>query len=236
MRVLLVEDNRRVSNAIRLSLIDDGYAVDTAFTGPEGEELAEVTPYDVIILDLMLPEKSGIAVCRELRRKRVNTPVLMLTARDAVEDRVQGLDSGADDYLVKPFAIEELRARLRALLRRESDDKTGQLRVGNLVLDPATHYVQRGGQSIELTAKEYALLEYFMRNPNRLITREMAEDHIWSYDFQASSNVVDVYIRRLRSKIDAPFDDKLFETVRGAGYRLRVPPAANHPSDKPTQA
>lgn len=222
MRVLLVEDNRRVSNSIRLSLIDDGYAVDTAFNGPDGQDLAEMTPYDVIVLDIMLPEKSGLEVCRDLRKQRINTPILMLTARDAVEDRVAGLDAGADDYLVKPFAIEELRARLRALLRRESDDKSGQLRLGDLVLDPATRYVQRAGQPIELTAKEYALLEYFMRNPNRLITREMAESHIWSYDFQASSNVIDVYIRRLRSKIDAPFAEKLFETVRGAGYRLRA--------------
>jgi DNA-binding response OmpR family regulator len=223
MRILLVEDNRRLSNSIRLSLVDEGYAVDTAYNGLDGQELAEMTPYDVIILDIMLPEKNGLEVCRELRNKRINTPVLILTARDAVEDRVAGLDSGADDYLVKPFAIEELRARLRALLRRESDDKTGQLRIGDLVLDPATHFVQRGGQSIELTAKEYALLEYFMRNPNRLITREMAESHIWSYDFQTSSNVVDVYIRRLRGKIDADFEVKLFETVRGAGYRLRAP-------------
>jgi DNA-binding response OmpR family regulator len=223
MRILLVEDNRRLSNSIRLSLVDDGYAVDTAYNGQDGQELAEMTPYDVIILDIMLPEKNGLEVCRELRNKRINTPVLILTARDAVEDRVAGLDSGADDYLVKPFAIEELRARLRALLRRESDDKTGQLRIGDLVLDPATHFVQRDGQPIELTAKEYALLEYFMRNPNRLITREMAESHIWSYDFQTSSNVVDVYIRRLRGKIDANFEVKLFETVRGAGYRLRVP-------------
>ncbi|HEX9018789.1 MAG TPA: response regulator transcription factor [Anaerolineaceae bacterium] len=223
MRVLLVEDNRRVSNSIRLSLIEDGYAVDTAFTGIDGEELAEMTPYDVIILDIMLPEKNGLEVCRDLRKKRVRTPVLMLTARDAIEDRVNGLDAGADDYLVKPFAIEELRARLRALLRREAEDKSSMLRLAGLVLDPATHFVERDGQPIELTAKEYALLEYFMRNPNRLITRENAESHIWSYDFQTSSNVVDVYIRRLRNKIDAPFAVKLFETVRGAGYRLRVP-------------
>jgi DNA-binding response OmpR family regulator len=223
VRVLLVEDNRRLNNSIRLSLIDDGYAVDPAFTGIEGQEMAEITPYDVIILDIMLPEKSGLDVCRDLRRKRVNTPILMLTARDAVEDRVAGLDSGADDYLVKPFAIEELRARLRALLRRESDDKTGQLKLADLILDPATHFVQRGGQPVDLTAKEYGLLEYFMRNPNRLITREMAESHIWNYDYQASSNVIDVYIRRLRRKIDDPFEIKLFETVRGSGYRLRVP-------------
>lgn len=223
MRILLVEDNRRVSNTIRLSLIEDGYAVDTAYNGVDGEELAEFTPYDAIILDVMLPEKNGLEVCRDLRRKRINTPILMLTARDSIDDRVAGLDSGADDYLIKPFAIEELRARLRALLRRESDDKTGQLRLADLVLDPASHFVQRGGKPIELTAKEYALLEYFMRNPNRLITREMAESHIWSYDFQASSNVIDVYIRRLRRKIDDPFPVKLFETVRGAGYRLRDP-------------
>jgi DNA-binding response OmpR family regulator len=222
MRVLLIEDNRRLSHSIRLSLIDEGYAVDTAFTGSDGEELALMTPYDVIILDIMLPEKNGLQVCRDLRNRRVNTPILMLTARDAVEDRVAGLDSGADDYLVKPFAIQELNARLRALLRRESDDRSGQLRLGDLVLDPATHFVERAGQPVDLTAKEYALLEYFMRNPNRLITREMAESHIWSYDYQTASNVVDVYIRRLRRKIDDPFETKLFETVRGAGYRLRA--------------
>lgn len=223
MRVLLVEDNRRLNRSIRLSLEDDGYAVDSAFDGQEGAEFAESAPYDVIILDIMLPIKSGLEVCRELRGKRVNAPILILTARDAIEDRVEGLDSGADDYLVKPFAIEELRARLRALLRRESDDKTGQLRLGDLVLDPATHYVQRAGQPIELTAKEYSLLEFFMRRPNRLITREMAESHIWNYDFQAASNVIDVYIRRLRRKIDDPFEPKLLETVRGAGYRIRAP-------------
>lgn len=226
MRVLLVEDNRRLNNSIRLSLVDDGYAVDPAFNGIEGQELAELTPYDVIILDIMLPMKSGLDVCRDLRRKRINTPILMLTARDSIDDRVAGLDSGADDYLVKPFAIEELRARLRALLRRESDDKNGQIRLADLVLDPATHFVQRGGKPIELTAKEYGLLEYFMRNPNRLITREMAESHIWNYDYEASSNVIDVYIRRLRRKIDDPFEIKLFETVRGSGYRLRSPDRA----------
>lgn len=223
MRVLLVEDNRRLNRSIRLSLEDDGYAVDSAFDGQEGEEFAESAPYDVIILDIMLPIKSGLEVCRELRGKRVNTPILILTARDAIENRVEGLDSGADDYLVKPFAIEELRARLRALLRRESDDKTSQLRLGDLVLDPATHYVQRAGQPIQLTAKEYSLLEFFMRRPNRLITREMAESHIWNYDFQAASNVIDVYIRRLRRKIDDPFEPKLLETVRGAGYRIHAP-------------
>lgn len=221
--MLLVEDNRRLNQSIRLNLIEAGYAVDSAFDGMEGEELALLTPYDVIILDIMLPEKNGLEVCRDLRNKRVKTPILMLTARDSVEDRVAGLDSGADDYLVKPFAFQELLARLRALLRRESEDKAGQLVLADLVLDPATHFVQRAGQPVELTAKEYALLEYFMRNPNRLITREMAEGHIWSYDFQTTSNVVDVYIRRLRRKIDDSYEPKLFETVRGSGYRLRAP-------------
>ncbi len=223
MRILLVEDNRRLSHSLQLSLVDEGYAVDPAYTGTEAEELALLTPYDAIILDIMLPEKDGLAVCRDLRDQHVNTPVLMLTARDDIDDRVAGLDSGADDYLVKPFAIEELRARLRALLRRNAEEKSPTLQVADLTLDPATHVVQRAGQEIDLTAKEYSLVEYFMRNPNRVITREMAESHIWSYDMMNTSNVVDVYIRRLRRKIDDPFEAKLFETVRGMGYRLRKP-------------
>jgi DNA-binding response OmpR family regulator len=220
VRVLLVEDNRRLNNSLKTSLVDDGYAVDSAYDGEDGEELAGMYPYDAIILDIMLPRKDGLEICRALRRRRNNTPILILTARDTVEDRVIGLDSGADDYLVKPFAIEELRARLRALLRREASDKSNVLTVADLTLDPATHYVARAGRPIELTAKEFALLEYFMRNPGRVISREMAESHIWSYDFQAASNVVDVYIRRLRRKIDEPYPIKLLETVRGVGYRL----------------
>jgi DNA-binding response OmpR family regulator len=223
MRILLVEDNRQLNNSLRLSLVDDGYAVDVAFDGVEGEAIAEITPYDIIILDIMLPKKNGLDVCKSLRNERINTPILMLTARDALEDRVAGLDSGADDYLVKPFALEELRARLRALLRRESSNRGSMLEIDSLTLDPATHFVQREGNPVELTSKEYALLEYMMRNPNRLITREMAESHVWSYDYDGASNVVDVYIRRLRRKIDDPYARKLIETVRGAGYRLRMP-------------
>jgi DNA-binding response OmpR family regulator len=223
MRILLIEDNRQLNNSLRLSLVDDGYAVDVAFDGVEGEELAEITPYDTIILDIMLPKKNGLDVCKSLRNQRINTPILMLTARDALEDRVAGLDSGADDYLIKPFALEELRARLRALLRRESSNRGSKLEIDSLSLDPATHFVQRDGNPLELTSKEYALLEYMMRNPNRLITREMAESHVWSYDYDGASNVVDVYIRRLRRKIDDPYALKLIETVRGAGYRLRMP-------------
>lgn len=223
MRILLVEDNRRLSDSLKATLVEDGYAVDTAFDGAEGEDLAMFTPYDVIILDVMLPKRDGMEVCRSLRDQKVTTPILMLTARDALDDRVAGLDSGADDYLIKPFEIKELRARLRALLRRQSVSKAGDLVVEDLRLDPAGHYAWRADQPIELTAKEFALLEYMMRNPNRLITREMVVSHLWDYDQSIASNVVDVYIRRLRRKVDDPHKVKLIETLRGAGYRLRRP-------------
>jgi two-component system, OmpR family, copper resistance phosphate regulon response regulator CusR len=223
VRILVVEDNKRLSDSLRMTLEDDGYAIDVAYDGLDGEEMARMGTYDVIILDIMLPQKDGLSVCRDLRDQRINTPVLMLTARDALDDRVQGLDSGADDYLVKPFEVDELRARIRALLRRESSSKSPLLQVGDLTLDPATHAVERAGTSIDLTAKEYSLLEYFMRHPNHLVSREMAESHLWSYNHVVASNVVDVYIRRLRRKIDDPHEVKLFETIRGAGYRLRVP-------------
>jgi DNA-binding response OmpR family regulator len=221
MRILLVEDNKRLSASLRMTLEDDGYVVDVAYDGLDGEEMGLVGVYDIIILDIMLPGKDGLAVCRAWRNKRLRAPILMLTARDSLSDRVLGLDSGADDYLVKPFEVDELRARLRALLRRESAIKTGSLQIADLTLDPATHTVKRGERPIQLTAKEFALLEYLMRHPNHLVTREMAEEHLWSYDHLVASNVVDVYIRRLRSKIDDPCEKKLFETVRGAGYRIR---------------
>jgi DNA-binding response OmpR family regulator len=221
MRLLLVEDNKRLSDSLRRTLEDDGYAIDVAFDGPDGEEMGFMNIYDIIILDVMLPGKDGFQVCQALRNKRIRTPILMLTARDALEDRVLGLDSGADDYLVKPFEVDELRARIRALLRRESPVKTGILQVADLELDPALHTVKRMDQFIDLTAKEFSLLEYLMRHPNHLITREMAEDHLWSYEKLVASNVVDVYIRRLRRKIDDGHDVKLLETVRGAGYRIR---------------
>jgi DNA-binding response OmpR family regulator len=217
---LLVEDNRRLSDSLRMTLQDDGYVVDVAYDGLEGEELALMATYDVMILDIMLPEKDGLAVCRALRNKRVNTPILMLTARDALTDRVRGLDSGADDYLVKPFEVDELRARIRALLRRESDSKSPLLVAADLEMDPATHAVQRAGHPIELTSKEFALLEYLMRHPNRLVSREMIQEHLWGYDHALGSNVVDVYIRRLRRKIDDDSPIKLIETVRGTGYRI----------------
>ena len=211
-----------MNQALKKSLVEEGYAIDAVYDGVEGETYAEGTTYDAIILDIMLPRKDGVAVCRTLRQHHVTVPILMLTARDTIEDRVHGLDSGADDYLVKPFALHELFARLRALLRRASPQKSGVLVVGNLVINPATHEVTRADKHIKLNGKECALLEYFMRHPTQVLKRVMIEEHIWSYDFISASNVVDVYVRRLRRKIDDPFAEKLLETIYGVGYRLRV--------------
>lgn len=223
MRILVVEDNHRLSSSLQMNLAHEGYSVDTAYDGQEGQDLAELTAYDLILLDILLPKKDGLEVCRELRRRRIQTPILLLTARDSVDDRVQGLDCGADDYLVKPFAMRELLARLRALLRRNHPYTNGRLEIGNLVVDPVTHTVEREGSSIDLTPKEFALLEYFMYHPNQVVTRDMIEQHIWNYDFECSSNVIDVYVRRLRRKIDDPFEAKLLTTIRGIGYRLASP-------------
>ena len=222
MRVLLVEDDARLSVSLAASLGDAGYAVDVVGDGEQAELFAEAAPYDGIILDVMLPKRDGVLVCRTLRARGLTTPILMLTARDAIEDRVQGLESGADDYLVKPFALHELLARLRALLRRNAPSKTGALILGDLIADPATHAVTRAGQPIILSAREFALLEYFLRHPRQILTREMIESHIWNYDFLSASNVVDVYVRRLRRKIDDPFPDKMIETARGLGYRIHA--------------
>jgi DNA-binding response OmpR family regulator len=222
MRILIVEDDRRLSGIIRRGLIEETYAVDAAYDGEEGQFLAETNPYDLIILDIMLPKKDGFTVCRELRTRGINTPVLMLTAKDAIEDRVKGLDTGADDYLVKPFAFSELLARVRALLRREGMTKSPELKAGNLVLNTLTRELRRDQRLIELTTKEYVILEYFMRHPNIVITRTMLEEHAWNYDFDSLSNLIDVYIRRLRRKIDRAGGDSVIQTVRGAGYRLKV--------------
>lgn len=223
MRILVIEDNHRLNSSLTASLVHEGYSVDSAYDGQEGQDLAEMTPYDLILLDVLLPKKDGLEVCRDLRRRRVHTPILLLTARDSIDDRVQGLDCGADDYLVKPFAMRELLARLRALLRRQQPAKQGRLEMGDLLIDPVTHTVEREGQPIDLTPKEFALLEYMMYHPNQVVTREMIEQHIWNYDFECESNVIDVYVRRLRRKIDAPFAGKLLTTVRGVGYRLQPP-------------
>ncbi|MDB5056916.1 MAG: response regulator transcription factor [Chloroflexi bacterium] len=223
MRLLLVEDDHRLNHALSMSLSEEGYAVDRAFDGIEGQELAESTGYDAIILDVLLPRKDGLEVCRSLRQHKVNAPILLLTARDAVADRVRGLDSGADDYLVKPFALHELLARLRALLRRGASQKSGVLIVGDLYADPATHHVEREGRRIPVTAREFALLEYFMRHPNQVLSRAQFEQHLWNYSAITASNVVDASVRRLRRKVDDPFAEKLLETVYGVGYRLKTP-------------
>jgi len=223
MRVLVVEDSRRLAGIVKRGLLEEGYAVDNAYDGEEAEYMAESTPFDLIVLDIMLPKKDGISVCRDLRAKKVNTPILMLTAKDSVEDKVTGLDSGADDYLVKPFAFSELLARLRALLRREVLPKVQKLQTGELALDPQSREVWRNGDRVDLTAKEYAIIEYFMRRPNAVVTRTMLGESVWDYEFDGLSNIIDVYVRRLRRKIDREGQESLIQTVRGAGYRLRVP-------------
>jgi DNA-binding response OmpR family regulator len=222
MRILVVDDDRRLCAIIKRGLLEEAYAVDLAYDGEEGEYLAEVNTYDLIILDIMLPNKDGIEVCHELRTKKINTPILMLTAKDTVEDRVKGLDTGADDYLVKPFAFNELLARIRALLRREGIAKAPELRVADLTLNTLSRQIWRGQRPIELTTKEYVILEYLMRHPNVVVTRTMIEEHAWDYDFDSLSNLIDVYIRRLRRKIDNEGEDSLIQTVRGAGYRLKA--------------
>ena len=220
MRLLLVEDEGQVAEFIVRGLSEQGYAVDIASDGDEALGWADMVDFDVIILDVMLPKRDGLEVCRTLLERGVKTPILMLTAKDGVEDRVLGLDSGADDYLVKPFAFSELLARLRALLRREPATSGKLLQVGPLSFDTATLEASRRGVAINLTTKECRLLEYLMRHPNQVLTRTMLAEHVWNYEFDNATNVIDVHIRNLRRKIDEPFRVKLIQTVRGAGYRI----------------
>jgi len=222
MRVLVVEDELRMASLIRRGLAGEGLAADVAAKGEDALWMAEAHDYDAIVLDVMLPGLSGFETCRRLRENGVWAPVLMLTARDAVEDRVAGLDNGADDYLVKPFAFAELLARLRALARRGDRERPSVLSVGDLTLDPATREVRRGRAEIALAAKEFALLEIFMRRPGEVLSRLNLLEHAWDFAYDARSNVVDVHVRRLRQKIDEPFGRRSLETVRGAGYRLRA--------------
>ncbi len=222
MRILIVEDEHQLAAVLKRGLQEHGYAVDVAYDGEDGLSLAETPSYDLILLDVMLPGLDGFEVARSLRARRVNTPILMLTARDTVDDRVAGLDSGADDYLIKPFAFRELVARVRALLRRDELVKDPVLRVAGLEVDTVTREVRRAGQVIALTGKEYAVLEYLVRNPNRVLTRAQIAEHVWDYDFTAMSNVVDVYIRYLRRKLDDGREPKLIHTVRGVGYQLKA--------------
>ena len=222
MRVLVVEDELRMASLIRRGLVQEGLAADVAPKGEDALWMAEAHDYDAIVLDVMLPGLSGFETCRRLRENGVWAPVLMLTARDAVEERVAGLDNGADDYLVKPFAFAELLARLRALARRGDPARPTVLTVGELRLDPATREVRRGSTTIPLSAKEFALLETFMRRPGEVLSRLHLLEHAWDFAYDARSNVVDVYVRHLRNKIDEPFGRHALQTVRGAGYRLRV--------------
>jgi two-component system OmpR family response regulator len=221
MRALVVEDELKMAALIRRGLVEEGYAADVARTGEDAIVMARATPYDTIVLDVMLPGLDGFGVCRELRVSGVWTPILMLTARDGVEDRVAGLDAGADDYLVKPFSFAELLARLRALARRGLTERPTVLEAGSLRLDPATRQVWRSDAPVELSAKEFALLETFMRRPGQVLSRLDLLEHAWDYAYENRSNVVDVYVGYLRAKIDRPFGRRSIETVRGAGYRLR---------------
>ena len=221
MRVLIVEDHVKMAGLIRRGLRKEGMAADVAANGEDALRRAEATEYDAIVLDLMLPGVDGLEVCRRLRHVGVWTPVLMLTARDAVRDRVAGLDGGADDYLTKPFSYAELLARLRALVRRGPVERPPELRVGDLRLDPARRQVWRGEAEIRLSPKEFSILETFMRRPGEVLSRFQLLEHAWDYDYENRSNVVDVYVRYLREKVDRPFGRRSLETVRGAGYRMR---------------
>ena len=221
MRILVIEDEKKIADFVRRGLKEEGYAVDIAYDGEQGYFLAKTNDYDVILLDLMLPKIDGITLCKRLKEESVASPVIMLTAKDTVKDKVRGLDSGADDYLTKPFDFEELLARIRAILRKKDSGAATKLQVEDLTLDLVTHRVTRAGREIELTAKEYALLEYLMRNAGTVVTRTMISEHVWDIDFDSFTNVIDVYINYLRNKIDTGYKKKLIHTIRGRGYVLR---------------
>jgi len=221
MRILVIEDEKKVASFIKKGLVEEHYAVDAAFDGEEGLYLAEVNDYDLIVLDLMIPKIDGFGVLKKIRERKNNVPILVLTAKDSLEDTVRGLDAGCDDYLTKPFAFVELLARIRALLRRDKKEKESVLRIADLSLSVVTHKVMRQGKEIELTSKEYTLLEYFMRNPEKVLTRTMISEHVWDYHFDSNTNVIDVYVNYLRKKIDKDFDSKLIHTIRGIGYMMK---------------
>src|SRR5438132_1718177 len=222
MRVLVVEDSVKMASLLKRGLEEEGYAVDVTTTGEDAVWMATQNAIDAVVLDVLLPDLDGFEVCRRIREAGTWSPVLMLTARHGVEDRVKGLDVGADDYLTKPFAFIELAARLRALIRRGVGERPAILTVGDLIIDPATRVVRRGDASIDLTAKEFSLLDYFMRHPGEVLSRMQLIEHVWDFAYDGGSNVVDVYVKYLREKIDRPFGLRSIETVRGAGYRLRA--------------
>ena len=222
MRILVVEDEKKVAGFIKKGLEEEGYAIDVAFDGSEGLLMALDGVHDLIILDINLPKLDGLRVLQEFRKNQGKTPVLLLTVRAAIEDKVLGLDTGADDYLTKPFSFQELLARIRALLRRRVEAAPPLIQVADLTLDPARRVVSRGTEKIDLSTKEFALLDYFMRNPGRVLTRTMIAEHVWDYDFDPMSNIIDVYVNYLRKKIDAGREPKLIQTVRGVGYVMQV--------------
>jgi two-component system, OmpR family, response regulator len=231
MRALVIEDGSKMATLLRRGLQEEGFAVDVAANGEDGSWMGAENEYDVILLDVMLPDVDGFEVCRRLRAADRWAPILMLTARDGVQDRVAGLDAGADDYLTKPFSFDELFARVRALLRRGPSERPPILTVGDLVLDPATRRVSRRNEEIELTPKEFGLMELFLRHPGEALSRTRILEHVWDFAYDGDSNVVDVYVRYLREKVDRPFGRRSIETVRGVGYRLREEPdAAAHPN------
>jgi two-component system, OmpR family, response regulator len=221
VRILVVEDATKLAGILKRGLEEEGYAVDVVGNGSDAVWMATESDYDAVVLDIVLPDGNGFSVCRELREKGRWFPVLMLTARDGVDDRVHGLDAGADDYLTKPFAFPELVARLRALVRRGAGERPAVLAVGDLTLDPATRDVRRGDRAIAVTAKEFALLEYFMRHPGEVLTRSRLIEHVWDFAFDGDPHIVNVYVGYLRDKVDRPFGRGSLETVRGMGYRLR---------------
>ena len=220
MRILIVEDDQKIADALKRGLIEQHYSVDVAFEGEDGEYLAKTNDYDLIILDIMLPGRDGWNVCKSIRKEKITTPILMLTALDSVEDKIRGLDEGADDYLTKPFHIGELLARVRSLVRRQSEQKTSVLEAGDLIIDTTTRIVTRAGKEIPLSAKEFAMLEYFVMNKNKVLTRQMISEHVWDINFDPQSNVIDSFIRFLRQKIDKDFDKPLIQTLRGVGYKF----------------
>ena len=220
MRILVIEDEKKVANFIKKGLEEEHYAVDTAYNGETGLYMTEVNEYDLVVLDLMIPKIDGLEVLKRIREDKNSVPILVLTAKDTVEDIVRGLDSGCDDYLTKPFEFKEFLARIRALLRREKVEKEPSLKIADLTLSLVTHKVVRKGKEIELTSKEYALLEYFMRNPDKVLTRTLISEHVWDYHFDSVTNVIDVYVNYLRKKIDRGFEPKLIHTIRGVGYIL----------------
>ncbi|MCX6153108.1 MAG: response regulator transcription factor [Candidatus Kapabacteria bacterium] len=222
MRILIIEDDDKIANAISRGLTDQHYSVDMTDDGSEGEFMAKTNDYDLIILDIMLPKRNGFDVCKSIRNEGILTPILMLTALDSVDNKIKGLDFGADDYLTKPFHLGELLARIRSLVRRQSESKTSVIIIHDLEMDTANREVKRAGKKINLSSKEFALLEYFILNKNKVLTRQMITEHVWDMNFDPQSNVIDSFVRFLRAKIDKDFDQALIQTIRGVGYKFGI--------------